>query len=181
MPKSAANSQIKAILVCGVPGSGKTTYCAWLSQEKGFDHLDFDLLFLGRGKPVHLELFQVLKKSHKDFIHKILRKKKPTVIDWGFPPTSLDLVRFFKKNGIKIWWFDGDREAALQSFNARGTVSTDAFNVQMGSIEQCWAQIKEVIGNQLINSVMKGPKHLPPETIFEEMFGRATEQGTAVP
>ena len=29
------------VLVGGIPGSGKTSYCRWLEQEKGFLHLDF--------------------------------------------------------------------------------------------------------------------------------------------
>jgi hypothetical protein len=93
------------------------------------------------------------------------------VIDWGFRPADISLVRQLQAGGIAVWWFDGDREAALQSFTARGTVSLAAFRAQMDAIVTAWSQIKEVIGDRLINAVASGPKHLAPERIFEEMFG----------
>jgi len=37
-------SALQNILVAGIPGSGKTTYCQWLEQQKGFLHLDIDEL-----------------------------------------------------------------------------------------------------------------------------------------
>lgn len=93
------------------------------------------------------------------------------MIDWGFRPADISLVRQLQAGGIAVWWFDGDREAALQSFTARGTVSLAAFRAQMDAIVTAWSQIKEVIGDRLINAVASGPKHLAPERIFEEMFG----------
>jgi len=170
MAKDTSGRKNRTILVCGIPGSGKTTYCRWLAQQKGFDHLDFDELLSGRGAPAHLGLIVLVKTNPKDFVHKLSRRKL-TVIDWGFRPTDISLIRVLQAGGIAVWWFDGDREAALQSFTARGTVSLEAFRTQMSAIETAWSQIKEVIGDRLINAVARGPTHLPPERIFVEMFG----------
>jgi hypothetical protein len=176
MSKSASDSRSKVVLICGIPGSGKTTFCAWLDEHKGFDHLDFDLLLQGQGTPAHLHLVHLLRTSPKDFIHKVLKKKKPTAIDWGFPIKSLDLVRFFKLSGIGVWWFDGDREAARQRFIDRRTVTLDAFKQQMSDIEGSWSEITEVVGDHVIYSVAKGPTNLPQEDIFAGMFSRSPLQ-----
>jgi shikimate kinase len=48
MAKDTSGRKNRTLLVCGIPGSGKTTYCRWLAQQKGFDHLDFDELLSGR-------------------------------------------------------------------------------------------------------------------------------------
>ena len=170
MAKKASGRKNRTILVCGIPGSGKTTYCKWLVQQKGFDHLDFDELLSGRGAPAHLDLTALLRTKPKDFIHKLSRRRR-TVIDWGFRPANIALIRQLQAGGIAVWWFDGDREAALQSFTARGTVSLEAFRTQMSAIETAWSQIKEIIGDRLINAVAAGPTHLAPERIFVEMFG----------
>jgi len=165
-----ASGKNRTILVCGIPGSGKTTYCTWLAQRKGFDHLNFDELLSGSGAPAHLDLIALLRTKPKDFIHKLSRRRR-TVIDWGFRPADISLIRLLQAGGIAVWWFDGDREAALQSFTTRGTVSLVAFRAQMDAIETAWSQIKEVIGDRLIDTVASGPKHLALERIFEEMFG----------
>ncbi len=157
-------------LVCGIPGSGKTTYSRWLTQEKGFHHLDFDELLSGRGTPAQLDLIELLKTSPEDFVRK-LSKKRPTVIDWGFPPSSISLIRLLQSRGIAVWWFDGDREAARQSFTARDTVSLDDFRTQMEAIEMAWNSIKEVVADGVINTIAAGPTYLAPERIFVEMFG----------
>ena len=164
------------ILVAGIPGSGKTTYCQWLEQEKGFLHLDFDELLNGRGTRPKLSLIQHLGHTAEEFVCAISGKKQPIVIDWGFPVGGLTLVRLFKESGFAIWWFDGDRNAAKESFVQRGTVSLDAFTAQMQSIENGWLPIKDVIGDNIINTVTAGPTHVTAESIYERMFSRCASR-----
>ncbi len=87
---------------------------------------------------------------------------------------GLTLVRLFKDNGFAIWWFDGDRNAARESFVRRGTEdrSLEAFTAQMQSIENGWLPIKDVIGDNIINTVSAGPTHAAPEDIYRRMFAR---------
>jgi hypothetical protein len=161
---------MRAVLVCGIPGTGKTTYSKWLAQQKAFDHLEFDELLSGIGTPAQLQLIALLKTSPKEFVHKLFTRRRSTVIDWGFPLASIALVRELQQGGIVVWWFDGDREAALQSFAGRGTVSLEAFRIQVGGIEKEWDEIKTIIGDRVIKAVAAGPIHLAPERIFVEMF-----------
>ena len=158
------------ILISGIPGSGKSTYCRWLEQEKGFIHLDFDELLNGRGSERKLMLIQHLSNTAVDFIRAIAEEKRPIVIDWGFPVAGLSLIRLFKLSGITIWWFDGDRAAAEESFIRRGTVPLEAFRAQMRSIAQGWSQIEEVIGDNVIYAVNAGPSYATPEIIYQRMF-----------
>jgi tetratricopeptide (TPR) repeat protein len=85
------------ILVCGIPGSGKTTYCAWLEQKKGFLHLDFDELEKGNGTDKKLALLDCLRHSAERFLTVIARIEQPIVIDWGFPPHLDEAAADFKK------------------------------------------------------------------------------------
>lgn len=160
----------KHILSAGIPGSGKTTYCRWLEQEKGFLHLDFDELLDGRGTEQKLSLIECLHHSAKEFIRAISDQGQPIAIDWGFPLSMLTLIRMFKANQIAIWWFDGDRNAARESFVRRGTVPLKDFAAQIESIEKEWAQIDHIVEGNVINTVTAGPAHTSPEYIYSRMF-----------
>lgn len=158
--------------VCGIPGSGKTSYCEWLERQKGFLHLDFDQLLRGLGTQTKLSLIALLQGNPDAFISRLSQEGQFTVIDWGFPLSMLPRVRWFQQKGTATWWFDGDREAARQAFIKRGTVSLEAFRVQMDSIEKNWRAIKEIVGTRIIKTVSPGPTHATPEWIFDQMFGQ---------
>lgn len=160
------------ILVAGIPGSGKTTYCQWLDEERGFLHLDFDELSKGNGTDLKRALFGCLRHTAEKFLRAISELEQPIAIDWGFPPGMITLVRLFKLNGFTIWWFDGDRDAAKESFVQRGTVSLEAFIVQMQSIEENWNQIEDEIEDNIITTVSAGPAYTTPEHIYMRMFSR---------
>ena len=162
------------ILVAGIPGSGKTTYCQWLEREKGFLHLDFDELSQENGTELKLALFDCLRHTAERFLHAISTLEQPIAIDWGFPPGYLTLVKLFRLNGFAIWWFDGDRDAAKASFIQRGTPdrSLEAFAAQLKSIEQDWPQIQEAFEDNIIYSVSAGPTHATAEYIYKRMFSR---------
>jgi hypothetical protein len=160
------------ILVCGIPGSAKTTYCAWLEREKGFMHLDLDELEKGNGTDKKLALLDCLRHSAERFLTVIARIEQPIVIDWGFPPHLLGMVTCLNANGFAVWWFDGDRHAARESFIRRhkdGPTLED-FERQIKLIDENWYQIGEVVGDHLVSSVSAGPAYRSPEDIHERIF-----------
>ncbi len=108
------------ILIAGIPGSGKTTYCRWLERERGFLHVDFDELQNRRGTAPKLLLYDHLRLTAEDFLRAISKKKRPIVIDWGFPPAMISLVSFLKLNGFAIWWFDGELGCRQEILSAAG-------------------------------------------------------------
>lgn len=156
--------------ICGIPGSGKTSYSEWLERQKGFLHLEFDHLLRGLGTQSKLSLVELFQNNPNAFISRLSQTGKSTVIDWGFSLADLSRVRRLQQKGTVTWWFDGDREAARQAFIKRRPESLEAFRVQMDSIEENWPVIKGIIGTRIIKTVAPGPTHALPERIFETMF-----------
>ena len=141
------------IVVSGVPGTGKSTYASWLHQTYGFVHQDVDR----QGLPSASVLTQ-----------------RPLVVDWGFPANEpgltdcIALIRSWKTTGAKVWWFDGDREAALESFLKRGTVPKQSWDYQMQGINDNWSKIEAAIDGRV--DVISSTHRLPPEQVCSCMF-----------
>jgi len=113
-------------LITGIPGTGKTTVGKYFEEQWGYQHLnieDFErkgVVFSSRGQ-----------------IDALLDGSKDAVVTWGFWPRSpeIETVQACKKDGFKLMWFDGDREAALKAFNRRGDVPELRFHKQIKRIE----------------------------------------------
>src|SRR5262249_55548310 len=116
------------LLVCGIPGTGKTWYGNKFSAEFGFVHYD-------------LEDQQTLNRFGTNparFIAEALAENSNVVVTWGFVPDdqpSLAAVSQLRAGGFKLIWFDGDRASALRQFQKRATVSELSFYLQMFRIE----------------------------------------------
>jgi hypothetical protein len=158
------------VLVAGIPGSGKSAYCAWLEREKDFLHLNLDELEKENGTNLKLNLYDCLKHSADRFLSAISKFEQPIVLDWGFPTYLLGMVTCLSANGFAIWWLDGDRAAARESFIRRGTVPVEAFELQMKSIEERSQEIQKVFDENVISSVSAGPAYRSPEDIYQRMF-----------
>ena len=161
------------ILIAGIPGSGKSSYAAWLQEHKGFLHIDLDedeggLLESAELKSFRDAAFEI--GSAKPLVESLSKLSKPIVVDWGFPARYLGVVSAFKSAGMQLWWFDGDRMAARQAFLRRGTVPVEALDAQMASIDESWFEIQRVFDSQVIETVSPGPRFLPPDSIFGKMF-----------
>jgi hypothetical protein len=149
------------IVLSGIPGTGKSTYSGWLQREHGFTHFDLD-------RQGGLPSAQVLER-------------RPLVIDWGFPANEpglsswLALIGTWKSDGAKLWWFDGDRDAALASFLKRKTVSKEAWDIQLHGIMTNWKKIEPAIDG-MVNVIMSDG-YLAPEVVFETMFPKSRGGG----
>ena len=109
---------MKLLLITGIPGTGKTTIGDYLQEKYGFTHLDMELI----------NAWQSLTSS----ILEAKRLNRDLVITWGFmPEEDNEKILKLKEIGVKMIWFDGNREAAREVFLARGTVSESAFNIQI--------------------------------------------------
>lgn len=146
------------ILLAGIPGTGKSYFAQWLVEVHGFVPHTAD--FAG---PPSLE---------------VLLRDPRVVLDWGFPaadPNFVPCLQFVKQliaNGFEHWWFDGDRDAALQSYLQRGDVPKANWDVQVPGIEQHWAEISALFKDRQLNVISAGPTHTLPEEIFRQMFPR---------
>jgi len=71
--------------------------------------------------------------------------------------------------GAQLWWFDGDRDMALDSFMRRGTVSKAAWDYQLLGISQNWAKIGVVIDHR-IDVIGSDGVYVPPDKLYEMML-----------
>ena len=72
------------LLICGVPGSGKTTFGDWLRDHHGYKHYDFE------------------SKIEN------ITTNPDTVVTWGFVPDDIEsqkIILLLIKMGFKPIWF----------------------------------------------------------------------------
>jgi hypothetical protein len=127
------------VLLSGIPGSGKSSFGRWLQAAKGFIYLDIENGALESAglTPLWNSMFSP-QRSVTGFVSALGRMANPVVLDWGFPPLHLPIVESLTQAGVEVWWFDGDRGAARDSFLRRGTVSVECLNIQMDAIAREW-------------------------------------------
>lgn len=171
---------MKPVLLCGIPASGKSTYGRWMQATH-------DALFVDLEEPGALELAglrsawdEVFAGGHAAFVARLLTTfHRPVVLAWGFPPRHLRIVAALKEAGMSLWWLDGDRDAARESFVAAAQVPVSCFDTQMGQITQNWRAISDVFGERVIRSVHAGPRYSAPEEIFRCMESGIESSETA--
>ena len=69
------------------------------------------------------------------------------------------MVRQLIADGFKVWWFDGDRDAALQLFLERSAhpATIDDHRRYMKQIEDNWATYREFFEERRLDVVSQGP------------------------
>ncbi len=165
-------------LVSGIPATGKSEYGRWLQRERGFIHLDLENGGMNgpRLRPAWQEC--VGSGSPSGLVQAMQELGGAVLLDWGFPPQFLRLVRSLNDAGVAAWWFDGDREAARANFIRRATVPVEALDAQMKEISKAWPEIEAFYGHRIINVISASGSCLPPEQISALMFdpGRVGRQ-----
>lgn len=161
------------LLVSGIPAAGKTSYCGWLEQEKKYIHFDIDRRqFQGTGvEPQWNAIFRP-NGSVEPFLKSLRQWRRSVILDWGFPPVWLKVIRDFKDEGVDIWWFDADIGAARLKFIEGAEHSIDNFDRQIARIEEAWPMIAELFELRVIRTLCANGIYLSPEEIFRRMFGR---------
>lgn len=146
------------LLIAGIPASGKSSFARWLVDNH-------DYVRCPSGEEPGASFLTEIDQA---------RSAGPNVvIDWGFPVRALPIVRELVASGVEPWWFDGDRDAALQAFLARPDhPATKAdWDVQLAAIEEHWHEIADMFRDRILNVVSPGPTHLSSETCFRLIGG----------
>lgn len=153
----------RVLLLAGIPASGKTTYGTWLAAKKGWFHVDLErpgALEAAGLRAAWVEVCRSAGSTAGAFVGDLRSRGRNAVLDWGFPPSCLPIVRALVAAGVEAWWLDGDRDAALASYQARGTGSIDAWRAQLNAIDRNWPAIAELVGPRVIRTVEPGPRHV---------------------
>ena len=120
------------ILVCGLPGVGKSSFCSTLDREHHYAHYDME-------RPQtwpRADLHRLWEANRAAFLNAVASAHAGKVaLDWGFPPSCLPLVAELKAAGVAICWFYADESLAKRSFLTRSPGDGAKFEHQMQLIK----------------------------------------------
>ena len=165
------------LLISGIPASGKSTFCRWLEEKKGFLHLDVE-------KPGVLDRYGLATAwdtlfdagaTPAPFIEALEKFKRPVVIDWGFPPECLHTVRKLFDSGVMLWWFAADWAVARRKFELRRYPHVQAFDIQIRKIKDALPEINALFGSHKEYTLASTGIYTPPETIWKSILDTLVE------
>lgn len=154
-PRRAVSGIIEEvhILIAGIPATGKSTFSHWLVQHHEYVRCPTGV------EPGPRFLAEIVHARAQD---------PNVVIDWGFPVAALPTVTDLISDGVQPWWFDGDRDAALQCFLDRpGHPATRSdWDRQLAGIEERWEEIESLFRDRILHVISAGPHHVGPEELW---------------
>jgi len=159
-------------LISGIPAAGKSTFCRWIEEKKGFLHLDVEksgVLDRHGLASTWATLFDV-GTSAVPFVQALEKFKRPVVIDWGFPPERLDAVRTLFDGGVMLWWFAADWAVARRKFELRRYPHVQDFDLQIRKIEAALPEINALFRSHVEYALPSTGLYTPPDRIWESMM-----------
>src|ERR1700730_8749869 len=164
-------------LVSGISASGKSPFCRWLEEKKGFLHLDVETdgeLDRHRLAAAWNSLFGAGASAFA-FLAALEKFKRPVAIDWGFPPEYLDIVRKLSEGGVMLWWFAADWSVARRNFEQRGYPHVQDFDVQIRKIQAALPDINALFRSHVVYALPSTGIYTPPDKIWESMLDTLAE------
>ena len=98
------------LLITGISGSGKSTYCQYLQKEYAFYCIMVD------DQP---SFIQEATLSNAGLVDRYLEKHDCMVVEWGFAPHLLHFVLGLKDQGAKLLWFNCPENLAFSNYSAK--------------------------------------------------------------
>jgi hypothetical protein len=138
-----AGTRIPNLFISGVPATGKSTFSRWLASEKGYVRCP-------SGEEPGLKFRQEIEAA--------IDSRAPVVLEMGFLEGGFDLVEDLTERGFEFWWFDGDRDVALDNFLNRPNhpATLQNFRVYMAHVERHWTRYQENFEDRCLD-VISGP------------------------
>jgi hypothetical protein len=164
------------LLISGIPASGKSTFCHWLEEKKGFLHLDVeeDGVLDRHGLATAWDALFGAGATAAPFIA-LEKFKRPVVIDWGFPPECLNTVRKLSEAGVMLWWFAADWTVARRKFAQRGYPLVPDFDIQIRKIKDALPEINALFGSHVEYTLPSTGIYTSPDRIWDSMLDTLTE------
>ena len=158
---------VTSLLISGLPGAGKSTFCAWLAHERGFVHVETDVLF-GRDLAVNA-LAAPDPAAVAAAATELMGRGPSVVLEWGFRPSLLPQVEATISAGFDPWWLGGSEAAARRSYGQRthrDPGAMRAFEVQVAAIRDAWDGIARVFDGRILTVIELGPSYMSPDEIY---------------
>lgn len=163
----------KILLVCGIPGVGKTTLCHFLDEEHHFVHFDLEH---PEGWPTkwgksgfHDALRATWESSRAEFVSVLHRRYGSqfagAVLDWSFPPTRLSWVQELQAVGVDVVWMDADDGVARAVLEARGH-DLETFDRRLAELRAAGLP-GALTGARVIATFDRDGKHQRPADLYQ--------------
>jgi hypothetical protein len=122
------------LLITGLPGSGKSHFGRALGHL-GWTFLEGDNA--GAWPDTVHEAWDLALAGDDDSLREEAhRNPGGLVIEWGFPASHLETIKSLMERGYECWYFDGDREAALEAWlGVDQARRADWFNGEVDALE----------------------------------------------
>jgi adenylate kinase family enzyme len=157
---------MRLLLLTGIPGTGKTTMGCYLKDRYGFMHWDFEH---SSNWPSQVKSAQL--RSPDDFVRSLRAFGDLHTITWGFMPVVSDpYIHRLKQLGAEMIWFDGNRKAAREAFNRRGTVPENLLDLQLERINQ--DDIITKFNPRIVDTFDRNGNFLSKEAIARMLIGK---------
>lgn len=157
------------LLISGIPGSGKSTFGRWLEETRGFLHVDMEARGLDRhGLRPSWEQF-LGDLSSQVFCGRLFDLPEPVALDWGFPVTCLLVVEALRRQGVRPWWFTGDRLFARINFLKTKGPDPRPFDCQYADISAHWPAISPVFSDRIMRMVRQDGSCMPCDEVYREL------------
>jgi hypothetical protein len=166
------------LLISGIPASGKSTFCRWLEENKGFLHLkvEEDGVLDRYGLATAWATLFDASASAAPFVQSLEKFKRPVAIDWGFPPEHLNTVRKLFDGGVMLWWFAADWAVARRKFVERGGKGpVEVFDIQIEKIDAVLPEINTLFRSHKEYTLPSTGIYTPPETVWKSMLDTLVE------
>jgi hypothetical protein len=161
----------QSILLAGIPATGKSTFGNWLEQQKGYFHLDFDEEDVVEQRGFKREQQLLWKHGQSEPLHaSLLARKQPIVLNWGFAPHFLPLVKQLLMWGFIPVWFTATPAVARVASIRRGGIDIKYFDQYMAGLDEVYEDVMAVFGHSIIRTLRDDGTRMHPFEIYATIF-----------
>ena len=179
----------RLLVISGVPASGKSSYCKWLTS-RGWVFINHD-----RANQATRQIDQtwwglVISGRAAVFVQVVATEQGNVVLEFGFPTDLLPQVRELKAAGAQHWWFELDHQTARQAFIARNdewtlqgrqdlVIPVLYFDQYVHDITAHGDEIRKLFAPKIIETLQPDGKRLTDEEIHRVILAGSTWPATA--
>lgn len=168
----AYQAKHKIILICGIPGSGKSTFGKYLQDKHKYTYVPMDVSewFDKEMQSLWNKVFEAKRQYNavEKFVCYLHDNYENVVLDWNFPITQLEVVELLKRQWCEIIWLSTSIPIARKRFLKKNINSATYFDSQVKSIDENKDKIIKNLNPKIINALFEDKKNKSLEEIYSE-------------